>query len=193
MIATVDVTPLVSNSSSPSQLQESAFAPIWNAMTREVGTGEWETKIMYCSSHKQAGICCCFQYCACHPCSWASTVSQSGLTQVCGKSMTPNELYNVACFVTLCTSYCGGPCCFLAGIRGETAKQNNIKETPMASVLLSCCCFPCALCQVQNEIMVKKGLLFKCGGVESSDLLPPLAPLATATCTTCKSDQGEFQ
>ena len=133
-----------------------------------IAIGEWDNGLCGCCYHKECGsLCCIVNFCFCGLCTYASNVSQSGLTP-CGVEKDSLCCHTIC--IHLCCSYCCGPQLWNFSLRRKHARKYGFKESDCESMCYACCCLFCSMCQVTNEIMVRKNLTYECGQVKPDNI-----------------------
>ncbi len=105
----------------------------------------WETELFRPFDGKDVGVRCCLQVAFCQPCLWGSALSEAGIEDsllltllvLCGGD-------------TLCDEGAG----YVA--RRRIIRKYSIEETESVSLILSCCCAPCARYQELNHLLVRE-------------------------------------
>jgi Cys-rich protein (TIGR01571 family) len=108
----------------------------------------WESGLCNCCgsdrSSEQCRFFCCALFCQC--CAQADLLQKSGLSQGC-------------CFP--CLFYCVSssfsniiPCIAICNLHQSVAHASHINEDTCTSCLKVCCCTPCALNQINSQIIL---------------------------------------
>ena len=132
----------------------------------------WATTLFDCCAGKDVGAYCCLQHCCCGPC-------------VYGSALKAAEFKDATFYaVLLC---CGGRS-VLDEVAGYAARRRlvgryDIHEDSATSLLLSCCCAPCARFQEVNTILVREHQTYGCASVvpDASPAAPVPAVMVSRT------------
>ena len=133
------------------------------AATRPAGSGAWATPLLAVCAGKDAGCNCCVQHCCCGPCTYASALKRAGVPDASVLSLL------------LC---CGGESLVdeLAGYvaRRRLADRYGIAEDETYTLLVACCCQPCARVQEVSTVLERERLHYGCAETVP-DAPPPTA------------------
>jgi Cys-rich protein (TIGR01571 family) len=104
---------------------------------------DWSSGICGCCGHN-CGTCCFA--CFCSPCQMGLTLQKLGIVS---SSAIPILLYTIEYIASL------GPLFFISSLllRRSLVDKLNRSENPCYSCCAMCCCFPCAIAQIERDML----------------------------------------
>lgn len=123
----------------------------------ENGANAWSIGILDCCSMRDCGLKCCISQFLCPCCTFGSAVAISGADPYSCNFQYQSKMCRAVSCCTLCC-----PCCAACVFYLTLSNVYDIKTDMNTAFWKVCCCLPCVLMQVQNEVMEREKADFGC-------------------------------